>query len=448
MAAAEAHAAPVELVPIIRASGWTGGTVTTEAMKHIEERLLTGLAKAGAIDGFYFALHGAMVAEGVDDVSGHLLAAVREKIGPDIPLVASFDHHANVTQRIIEVVDGMVAYQQQPHLDTFETGERAGALLFALVENRIQPTIGWHKIPFIAPSYKFLTGQSPMKELFGAARELEKRPDVLAVSVFPVHAQMDVAELGWSTAVVTDGDQNEAQRLAAELAQRAWDMRHELFPEMVPPDEAVRRALAAKDGPIVLVDGADNINGGAPGDSTWALKALLKAPLDRPAFLPIVDPEAVEQAIAAGIGNEVTLEVGGKRDYIYSEPVPVTGRVTRISDGRFEISGHIGGAMNMGRTVLLEIGEIKLVLSQRIGPGHDPAVYSHLGLDPTAAQMVVVKCTAGFWAGYGLIMKDHIILDCPGLTANDLTILEWHKAPRPMYPLDDLREWRPTLSAL
>jgi microcystin degradation protein MlrC len=444
MAAAAVQRKPVSLLPLVHANGWTGGIVTAEAMTYIEQSLLSSLAKAMPIHGFYFALHGAMVAEGVDDVSGHLLAYVREEIGPNVPLVASFDHHGNLTRKIVRMVDALVAYWHTPHTDTFDTGERAASLLFPLARGEIKTSVAWRKIPLVAPSYQFNTAHPPLRELFAEARKLEKHPGVAAVSVFPVFPHMDVPELGWSTAVVTYGDRELAQRLADDLAQKAWNIRQGMFPPTVGADEAVAKALRAREGPIILVDGADNVNGGAPGDSTHVLRSLLTHNPDRPALITVVDPEAVEVAIAAGLGHTVTLSVGGKRDHIHSRPVSVTGRVANIADGRFSISGHIGGAVNMGRTVLLDIGQIRLVLSERIGPGHDPVVYTHLGLDPRTAQIVVVKCTAGFWQAYGPFLKGHFLLDTPGLAPNDLTRLAWRKVGRPIYPLDDLHDWQPS----
>jgi microcystin degradation protein MlrC len=446
LAAAEAFFPQTELIPIIHANGWTGGVLSTEALQHIESHLLAGLEQAGELDGFYFALHGATASEQIADVSGYLLEKVRKFIGPSTPLVASFDHHGNITQRIIDNLDAFVSYQCAPHIDMFETGERAGKLLFRLIQKEINPVIAWQKIPLVTPSYRFTTTKPPLKTLFQRARELERISGVLTVSTFQVFPHLDVPELGWSTIAIADGDLSLANRLAIELAQHSWKIRDQMFPETVPPDEAIRRALASEKGPILMVDGDDNVNGGAPGDSTCFLSALLRAHVDRPAYLTIVDPEAVAGAIAAGIGNVVTLEVGGKRDHIYSRPVPVTGQVIRISDGRFQIGGHGAGSVNMGRTVVLAIGEIRLLLSERIGPGHDPEVYRHIGLDPGRAQIVLVKCTAGHAVAYQSIMQNDLFLDCPGLAFNNLKRLEWKHIPRPIYPIDDLTEWSPLIA--
>ena len=211
--------------------------------------------------------------------------------------------------------------------------------------------------------------------------------------------------------------------------------------EKVPPEEAIRQAIAIDGGPVVIADGSDSVNSGAPGDSTHLLRAMLGQSIGGPAFVTVVDPDAVEVALTAGIDNEVTLQVGGKRDRIFSQPVSVTGRVTRISNGRFTIGGHLGSDIDMGRTVALDTGDVKLVLSEQVGAGHDPMVYRHLGLEPTEAKIVVVKTPVGFRLAYSSISKAAILADCPGLSPSDLRTLDWSKAPRPLFPLDDLSEW-------
>lgn len=431
------------LLPLLHANGWTGGVVAAEAFDFIKESLLSGLERAGRVDGFYFALHGSMVPEGVADVSGHLLAAVRARLGPGIPLVASFDHHGNVTEQIIANLDGLVSYHHTPHVDMFDTGRRAARLLLSVLAGQVRPVLAWQKIPLVSPSTAFATERPPLADLFAQARVAETCPRVLEASIFPVFPHMDVPELGWSTVVVTDGDPKLARSLCDDLAAQAWALREAMFPPTASAEEAVSRALAADEGPTVLVDAADNVNGGAPGDNTSLLAALLRAAPSRPAYVHIVDPAAVTAALAAGVGGVVNLSVGGKLDAVFSRPVAVKGRVARVADGRFTFGGHLGGAANMGRTVLLEVGQLWLVLSERIGPGHDPAVYAHVGLAPRAAQIIVAKCTAGFWSGYGSFMNGHIFVDCPGTMASDLSRLSWRHVPRPLYPLDPELDWRP-----
>ena len=441
VAAAEA-AEELELVPILAAGAWPGGRVAARVMAHLEETLLNGLAAALPVDAVLLSLHGSMVAETVDDVEGHLLSEIRTRVGPDVPIAVSLDHHANITKQMIDHCDILVGYRSLPHIDMFETGQRTADLLLSRLRGETTPTVARRKIPMITPADRFFTTMEPMKTWFDAARELEERPEVLSVSLFPVQPWLDVPELGWTTVVTTDGDGALAQSLADQLAEMAWERRELFFVQKVPPAEAIRQAVAIDGGPIVIADGSDSVNSGAPGDSTHLLKALLGQSIGGQAFVTVVDPEAVESALAAGIGSEVTLDVGGKRDRVFSQPVTVSGRVARTSNGRFTIGGHLGADIDMGRTVVLNAGEVQIVLSEQVGAGHDPMVYRHIGLEPAEAKIVVVKTPVGFRLAYSSIMKAAILADCPGLSPSDLRILDYEKAPRPLFPLDDLTEWR------
>ena len=444
VAAAEA-AGRIELVPILAAGAWPGGGATAQLLSHLEEILLNGLTAALPVDGVLLSLHGSMVAETIEDVEGHLLREIGLRIGPKVPVTISLDHHANITRRMIDHCDILVGYRSLPHVDMFETGKKTAELFLSLLRGEIAPTMGWRKVPMIAPADRFFTTMEPMKTWFDAARELEERREVLSVSLFPVQPWLDVPELGWTAVVTTDGETELAQTLADQLAQMAWDRRELFFEQKVPPQEAIRQAIAVDGGPVVIADGSDSVNSGAPGDSTHLLRAMLGQSLGGPAFVTVVDPGAVAKALAAGIDEEVTLQVGGKRDRVFRQPVSVTGRVTRISNGRFTIGGHLGSDIDMGRTVVLETGDVRLVLSEKVGAGHDPMVYRHLGLEPTQAKIVVVKTPVGFRLAYGSISRAAILADCPGLSPSDLRILDYTRAPRPIFPLDDLPEWSAAL---
>jgi microcystin degradation protein MlrC len=198
--------ATLEWTPVPIVHGWAGasGPLTAEALQYFEEKLKTGLQQA-PVDAMYFALHGAAVAEGVHDTEAHLLEIVRNVIGPDMPLVISLDHHANLTQAMVERVDALVAHRTQPH-DQFETGQLAGQLLIGMLRDKTQPVTAWRKIPLITHQEQFLTAQGPMKEWFDLAREMEQRPGVLSASTLPMQPWLDVPEGGWAA---------RARRLAA-----------------------------------------------------------------------------------------------------------------------------------------------------------------------------------------------------------------------------------------
>jgi microcystin degradation protein MlrC len=294
----------------------------------------------------------------------------------------------------------------------------------------------------LTPIDKFFTAELPLKSWFDLADEYEAGLDVLSTSLFPVQPWLDVPELGWSAYVITDGEPKLAQDLAIHLANHVWHLRHEFkATTSTSPIEAIHKALTLKGGPIILADGGDNMNSGAPGDSTCLLRELLKHNVDNTVLMPMVDPEAVGQLMAAGKGTEVTLSLGGKIDNLFSQPVELTGQMTSISDGKITSTGHLPVEFNMGRTVLFEVGGIKIVISEYPGPSHEPTVFTHIGLDPKDAKIVVVKTPVGFRVSYSDIMKDFIVVDCPGLSTPHIENLDFSKIPRPIFPLDDIQNW-------
>ncbi len=317
-----------------------------------------------------------------------------------------------------------------------------------LLRNEIAPTIAFCKIPMITPADRYETDKQPLKAWFDAGREIERKPGVLAVAQFPVQPWLDVGEYGWSVVVVTDNQQTAAEQYAVQLAQQAWEMRRDFLVDNPGPEEAIRMAVRAE-GPIVLADGADATNGGAPGDSTILLAEMLRQQVDKTTLLTVVDPDAVAKALEAGIGSDVTVDLGGKRDYLNSKPVRVSGRVTHASDGRFRIVGgsHHAIAVDMGRTVVLQVGSIHIVVSEKLNPGHDPLVYRHIGLEPKDAHLIVVKCVVGHMLAYAPIMKKTIWTDCAGATPSNLLRLAHKRAPRPLFPLDADMQWNAAVSS-
>lgn len=441
---------PIELLPIIRAWGSAGGTITADTLDFLTERLVTGLKQSLPLDAVFLSLHGAAASTKDDDVEGHVLQAVREVVGREIPVVVAFDHHANITRRMVECADLLVGHETQPH-DPPATGRKVARLLFRMLRGEIRPTVAWRKIPMITPQDQFLTSSGPMKEWFDLAREMERRPQVLDVSPYPMQPWLDVAEGGWAVVVHTDNDAALADSLATEIAGKAWSLRDQFWrSERVAPADAVRQADAAERGLVILSDTGDSVYGGAPGDSTCILQAMLNDPSLKTSevsktsdvcLVPMIDSEALNAAITAGVGAEITVDLGGKLDHVFSQPVRVTGRVAAVSQG-FVVDLHDRGICDLKRTALLSVGSIRIaLLDHRSFAINHPVLYTHLGLDITDAKMVVVKTASNFqfftrWRS-GLIR-----VDSPGTTQSDLTAFDWKRIPRPTYPLDTLADWR------
>jgi microcystin degradation protein MlrC len=428
---------PVELVPIVRGWASAGGTITAATLDFLVERLVSGLRQALPLDAVFLSLHGAAASEKDDDVEGYVLRAVRDVVGDGVPVVVPLDHHANITTRMIACADVLIGHETQPH-DPPATGRKAARVLFAMLRGEIRPTVAWRKIPMITPQDQFLTSQGPMKEWFDLARTLEQQPGVIDVSPYPMQPWLDVAEGGWSVVVHTDNNPQLADSLAAEMADKAWSLREQFWiSERVAPPAAVRQAVAAEHGLIILSDTGDSVYGGAPGDSTCILRELLEQQVPGIALVPMIDPASLEVAITAGVGAQITVNLGGKVDCVFSQPVNVTGRVAAVSNG-LTVNLQDRGICNLRRTALLESGQVRIVLlDHRSFAINHPILYTHLGLEIADAKMVVVK-TASNFQFFSRWRQGLIRVDSPGMTQSNLAAFEWRHVPRPIFPLDEL----------
>lgn len=425
-------------VPILATFAMSGGKVAPDAFHALRDELVAGLARQGPFDGVLLALHGAMVSEDDDDPDGTIIAAVRSQIGRGTPLVVTMDLHANVTRRSVEQADAIVGFRTSPHIDLRETGQRAARLMRRMLEERVQPAMAMVKLPMVVPASTHMHHlPGPFQRLMHAAAGAEGGP-VLAASAFAVQPWLDIAEMGFTTVVVTDGDAALAERVASELAQGAWNDREEfLRTELVPIAEAIARAEAI-DGPVVLSDLADGTGAGSPGDATAVIAALLAAKLTAPALVCVRDPAAAQAAIAVGVGAEIALEVGGKLDAVFNQPVSIRGTVTFAGPARFRFSGegYTGVEMDMGDCAVIQAGLVSLLILGNAVMTVDPAMYRAVGLEPEKAGIIVVKSHIQFRAGYADIARAIILLDSPGMSSDHLESLPFTRIERPLFPLD------------
>lgn len=430
--------AGIEPVPLIATFAMSGGRVTHDAFTTLRDELLAGLVSNGPLDGVLLALHGAMVSDDDDDPDGAILAAVREQIGPETPLVVSMDLHANVTRRCVESADAIVGFRTSPHIDLRQTGQRAAHLMRRMLEDGVRPAMAMVKIPMIVPASTHMHHlPGPFQRLMDASASAEKG-GVLSASVFAVQPWLDIAEMGFTTIAVTDGDIALAEQTALDLAEHAWSER-EVFMQtaLVPIAEAIAQAEAIA-GPVVLSDLADGTGAGSPGDATAVIAALLTAGLSAPALVCVRDPEAAQTAIAAGVGADLAIEVGGKLDSIFNRPVTIRGMVTFAGPARFRFSGdgYTGVEMDMGACAVIQAGQVSLLILGNAVMTVDPAMYRAVGLEPANAGIIVVKSHMQFRAGYAGIAHAIILLDSPGMSSDRLESLPFQTIDRPMFPFD------------
>lgn len=435
---AGAHANGATVAPLLYAGAVPSGLVTREAYEWLRAELLAQLEEAGAVDGIVLALHGAMVAEGVDDVEGDLLQAVRERVGTSRPIVITLDNHANIGARVFENANAVIPYDTYPHVDMFERGVEAVTLIHRMIVERIQPQCAWRKLPLLTAPQAQTTDAEPMKDLMRAVREIESEPGMLTAGIAFGYPYADIERVGMTVSVYAEQNVELAQSFADDLAARAWDKRHGfVIHENVPPSLAVSQAISAAEGPIILVDVADNIGGGTPGDGTVLLAELL-AQHAQSAVVTIADPEAVDKAIEAGVRSEAELEVGGKQDKWHGPPVRVRGKVRLIAEGRYVHRGTYmkGQTTDMGRTVVVECDGVLLVLMERKAMPFDAEQLRSLAIEPAAQHIIVVKSAIAWKAAYGDLARRVIYTDTPGLCSSHLQSFRYQKVPRPIFPLD------------
>jgi microcystin degradation protein MlrC len=434
--------AGLEVVPTFGARGITsGGTIAAADFARLADEFLGALRRAPAADGAYFALHGAMAAEGEDDPEGFLLAEARKVLGARVPTVASFDLHGVLTDRMLEHTDAAVVYHTYPHVDFFQTGQRAARLLPRIMSGEVRPVTARVPIPALVRGDELITATGLLGRLVGEAQAVEQSPGGLAAGLFIGNPFTDVLELGCNSVVVTDGDPQRAGREATRLAEEFWKHRARMQAGLTALEESVRLA-AATSGTVVMMDAADATSSGAPGDSNAILRQLLAAGYRGKALIPIVDPAAVQAAWSAGVGATVRTTVGGAFDTRRHRPLEVSARVRLLSDGSFR-SESFGQEWFAGRTAVLQAGNVTLVVTSRPVHLYDRSLFLALGQDPRTFDLVVVKsphCQPHMFADWCARL---INVDAPGATSANVRALGHSRCRRPIFPLDPEVPWVP-----
>ncbi|MBM3727218.1 MAG: M81 family metallopeptidase [Acidobacteria bacterium] len=432
-------AAGVEAVPVCALWAITANRLVAADFARLEEMFAWALHDAGEVDGLLLAMHGAQTAEGADDVEGHILEMARTMLGPKKPIVLTLDLHANLTRAMAEHATAIVGYHTYPHVDMFETGQKAARLMLRALRGESRPAMFLRKLPLIVNAENSQSSSGPFGRLMRAAEALEAAGEAEAVSLFPVQPWMDIAEMGSAVVVVTNGDRKAAERVATDLASDWWRTREEFRVTLVAPEAAIRLAMAIDGGPVVLAESSDSTGSGSPGDSTGVLKHLVTAPLAGDAAIFLVDPGAVAKAYECGVGGTVEMSVGGCFDTLNSQPVAVRAYVRLLSDGRWTARArgyNTGIETHMGRAAVLEVGRVKILVAERSSMTVDPELFRSHGIDPVHCKIVVVKSPNGFRAAYEPIAREIFLVDTPGVSTANLGTLPWRRIARPIVPLD------------
>jgi microcystin degradation protein MlrC len=433
-----AESEKAEIILPIAANAWPSGPVHDDAYEYICDSICQAVEKG--CDAILLDLHGAMVTQSLEDGEGELLRRIRA-ITPDVPIGVALDMHTNLYPEIVDNVTVLAGYQTYPHIDMYETAQRAGQPIFAMLRGEVQPTMAWGNRPMLPHVMRQGSGDSPNRELQARCREIEQQ-GALAVTVFTGFPHADIQNAGLSCVVVTDNDPALAQQLRDELLDFAWCEREAFVYHIEPLADSLAKAQNFDEGPVILLDHYDNAASGGTMDTMTVLKSILDAEFEDVAAFAIFDPEAVQQMIVAGVGQTVTLPLGGKMDMpaigLKGEPLEVTGQVKLISNGQYRNLGPMqkGVLMDMGPTVVLDTGKVEIVLISRHQEPNDLACFLSLGIDPLRKKYLMLKSRIHYRAGFQDIAKE--IIECAGVgvCTSDYSLLDFKKVRRPIYPLD------------
>jgi microcystin degradation protein MlrC len=392
-------------------------------------------------DAAFLALHGAMVTEHLDDGEGELLRRIRA-VAPHVPVAVGLDFHAHITSAMVDNATVITGYRTYPHIDMGETGVRAGRTLLRTLDGQVQPVMTWGFRPMLTSTLVHTPSRQPMRDVMDMAIAAESSGGVLNASVFGGFPQADIPHLACSAVVVCDRRIDAGKALVDRMLDLAWERRDAFLYRGAPLATQVAHARTLGEGPILLVDHGDNTASGGTQDVMSVVDEVLKQGLQDVIAGPICDPAAVARIVESGTASSVTLDIGGRIDMpqlnLRGKPLRLTGKVTRITDGEFVVTGPMATGMRirMGRTAVLDTGPMQLVISERRSEPFDLGVFTHCGVDPRRKTYVLIKSRQHFRAGFEPIARHIVMCDGDGVTSSDLRLFDYRKRRKPLYPFE------------
>ncbi len=447
-----------DLCPVISVWATPSGLIPADTIDYLGDCLVRGLEEVratGGLDGVLLALHGAMVTAIDNDGDGHLLDLARRTVGPDVPIVATLDLHANISERMVAAADVLIGYDTYPHVDMAARADEACDIVNRLLTEDLNPTSYLATPPMLPTSQRMTTPQDPMRSLIALAHDAERDPRVLNVTVAGGFPPADVPEAGLRVLVTTAADAGLAKSIARSIAAEAWRRRESFLGGVSSQAEVAAAVQSAQtedrigQKPLVVVDIGDNPWTGSPGDSVEILRLLLNCHVEQSAIALVTDPSAVQAARRAGVGGEITVELGGKTDDLHGEPLLVEAEVRLISDGRYVNEGPMmaGLPVDLGPTAVLRCRlsgapaastDVDVLVTTRAETPIDLNVFRAHGIEPTALRVIGLKGKGHFRAAFEPIASRVLLFEGPGISGADLSRLPFKHIRRPIWPLDPI----------
>lgn len=422
------HGGPHQIVPVIWTAACPSAHVTKDAFERITGKIVEAASELRP-DAVYLDIHGAMVAEHVDDGEGELLRRIRQVVGPKVPVVGSLDLHANVTELMLQQADALVAYRTYPHVDMAETGERAAFLLRRFMAEGNRLFLAWRRIPFLMPLHGQCTEMEPSRGTYARLRALEQG-SVTSLSFTPGFPAADFPECGgvvWGYGT----NQTAVESAVESLADHVNERESEWWIDLYKPDEAVKEALRLSQGasrPVVIADTQDNPGAGGNSNTTGMLRALVANQAQEAALGVLFDPAAAEAAHQAGIGETLTLGLGGEAA-LGDEPFEASFTVEYLSEGNLTVKGPMmrGAKISLGRTACLRTGGVRVVVGSSKVQMLDRELYRVAGVEPEQMKILVNKSSVHFRADFTPIAHAVLVAESPGPMVADPINLPWKR---------------------
>jgi microcystin degradation protein MlrC len=414
------------------------GDTTRAAFEALRDEILADLDRALPVDAVLLNLHGAMIAQDYPDAEGDLLHRVRQRVGPDVPVLAELDLHGHLTKLKVQAADVLVFFKEYPHIDAVERAEEVFAIAEGMLDADVKPVMAMYDCRMLGI---YPTTRDPMQSFVSRMKALEAHEGVLSVSLAHGFPWGDTPEVGTRVLVVTDNDPALADELAKELGTWVFEQRDALLAPFVSQSAAIEKVIQAPPDarPFVVADTADNTGIGASGDSTFFLAALLERGVGGFAISPLWDPGAVEIAFNAGIGASVDIRIGGKLGPASGSPLDVKANVMGL---KREATQPFGGAIApLGDVAWLRIGDpdndadaIDVVCNTHRVQAFHPDCFAEAGLDPTRPKALVVKSTQHFFAGFGPIAREVVYASTQGTGSMNFGELPHTQVTAPLWP--------------
>ncbi|HHY23695.1 MAG TPA: M81 family metallopeptidase, partial [Clostridiaceae bacterium] len=429
--------ADVEIIPTLCAYAMPSGKVDEKTYLSYKNYIIDHIPQDEKIDGVWLYLHGAMNVENIGSGEGLLVSEIRKKVGPYVPIAVALDFHANNTNLLMKTANIVYGYRTVPHEDHKETQIRVAELLLKCIDENIHAESLMVRLPLLFPGEMVTTGVEPTKSLIKELDIAEKEEGVICASIFSGMPWTDASNAGASVVVVGKKGYPEVLKQAKRLAKLFWDAREKFKfeEEAAEPEDAVERAIRAKEELIFISDSGDNVTAGAAGDNTYLLSILLEKKVDKTLVAGITDSRVVRQFSSFNIGDSLKLKLGGELDS--------TSKTIHINT-TLKGKGSIGGNGNRNRTsfVLINVDGIDIIVTDTRYSFTSPAIIECAGVKVNDYKIIVVKLGYIF-PELRKISKRSIMALTPGSSCLTVDSFKFHHIDRPMFPVDKDFEWEP-----